>query len=264
MSKELFTKYKKIWWSTHNTLETLYYFIKDYKLDIDDAGNITVSNTHDHKKVPVFCCHLDTVHEDKPFPSILKDDLLLSINSQGIGGDDKCGIVACLELLQKIPCKVIFFREEETGCVGAKNYNQKTLKDNLFMVEIDRKGNSDLIFNGKMYDSMASEEFIDDVSEIGKEFGYKPEHGLFTDVSCLNDTGISRMNMSCGYYLPHSNKEYVILSELQNCIDLCYALGTRLTKQYKHKIEKIKIAEVNENQLWLGGDYGFYAEEIKK
>lgn len=261
MSKKLFTDYKKIWWSTHNTMETLYHFIKDYKIDVDDYGNITVSNTHKHATVPVFCSHLDTVHEDKPFPSVVKDDLLMSLNNNGIGGDDKCGIVACLELLKKIPCKVIFFRDEETGCRGAKTYNQKTLKDNLFMVEIDRKGNSDLIFNGRLSGTMASKEFIKDVCKIGKEFGFKEETGLFTDVSCLDDTGISRMNVSCGYYLPHSSKEYVLLSELQNTIDLCYALGSRLNKQYKHVAEVLKVLDTEEGQLWLGGEYGYFPKE---
>ena len=253
MSVNLFKDYKKIWWSTHNTLETLYGFIKDYKLDVDDYGNITVSNTHNHATVPVFCCHLDTVHDDKPFPSILKNDILMSINSNGIGGDDKCGIVACLELLKEVYCKVIFFRDEETGCRGAKAYDQKSLKDNLYMIEIDRKGNSDLIFNGRYSADMASKEFIADVKKIAEPFGFSDTDGLFTDVSQLSDTGISRMNISCGYYLPHTDKEYVILSELQKTISLCKEIAKKLNKQYPHKQKEYKYIDLGDNTPLMFG-----------
>lgn len=261
MCKNLYENYKKIWWNKENSLDTLYSFIKNYNIDVDSAGNITVTNSKS-EDVPVFCCHLDTVHSDKPYPYLLKDDILLSMNSEGIGGDDKCGVVACLELLKKINCKVVFFREEETGCVGAKKYNQETLKKNRFMIEIDRRGSSDLIFNGHYLEAnLASDEFIEDVSVLGEKFGFNPEKGLYTDVSHLRETGISRMNISCGYYLPHTAKEYVVLSELQNTIDLCYTIGKKLTKQYKHKAEVYKIAGYEGTLLFGEGEYG---EEIKE
>lgn len=263
MCKNLYENYKKIWWNKDNSLDTIYSFIKQYDIDVDNAGNITINNSS-NKNVPVFCCHLDTVHEAEPHPYLLKDDILLSMNDNGIGGDDKCGIIACLELLKKLECKVIFFREEETGCVGAKKYNQQTLTKNRFMIEIDRRGSSDLIFNGGYLEKqMASDEFITDVSIIGEKFGFKPETGLYTDVSQLKDSGISRMNISCGYYLPHTAKEYVVLSELQNTIDLCYTIGKKLTKQYKHKSSLLKIVNYEEGQLFIEGEAN-YGKEINK
>jgi putative aminopeptidase FrvX len=42
-------------------------------------------------------------------------------NPTGIGGDDKCGVYACLELLKELPnLKAAFFVSEETGCHGSK------------------------------------------------------------------------------------------------------------------------------------------------
>ena len=39
------------------------------------------------------------------------------VNPTGIGGDDKCGVYACLELLKELPnVKAAFFVSEETGC----------------------------------------------------------------------------------------------------------------------------------------------------
>jgi hypothetical protein len=38
----------------------------------------------------------------------------------GIGGDDKCGVFACLTLLKELPyVKAAFFVSEETGCHGS-------------------------------------------------------------------------------------------------------------------------------------------------
>ena len=255
MPSRLFSDYKTIWWNKDNSLDTLYNYIKDYKFSIDGYGNITITNS-DKKSLPVFCCHLDTVHSDKPYPKLVREDVLISMNDHGIGGDDKCGIVACLELLKKVECKVIFFRDEEIGCLGAKVYNQNTLKKDQFMVEIDRKGSGDLIFNSSFMNEMASEEFMKDAEKIGDDFGYKAANGLYTDVSQLSDCGISRMNISAGYYLPHTNKEYVILSELDNAINFCVRLALFLTKQYKHKVVE---REVKATELFFG-DYGSKAQ----
>lgn len=248
MSKSLYKNYKDIWNKQENTLETLYKYIKDYNISVDKAMNITVSNDKKDGKLPVYCCHLDTVHRGAPDPVIIKDDILISKNDYGIGGDDKCGIVACLELLKQLPCKCIFFRAEEAGCIGAKKYNQDTLKNNQFMIEIDRKGSSDLIFK-YAYQDMCSEEFQKYVYEQGKIFGFKQANGLFTDVSHLAKSGISRMNISAGYYLPHTEKEYVILSELANTITLCYNIGKNTTEQFK--FEGDEVIEVK--QYTFGG-----------
>lgn len=239
-SSKLFKKYIKLWSVMDNSLDTLYSYIKDYNISVDNYCNITVTNTDD-KDIPVFCCHLDTVHDAAPSPVLVKNDILFSCNSTGIGGDDKCGIVACIELLKRLPCKVIFFRDEEVGCKGAKQYNQDSLKDNRFMIEIDRKGNSDLIYKYSGTE-MCSEDFIADVDKIAEQYEYKPANGLYTDVSHLDGAGISRMNISAGYYMPHTEKEYVVLSELQKTIDLCYDIGKQLVKQYPY--EKKKKIEV--------------------
>ena len=115
----LYLDYKYLWEQQNNTMDSLFYYIQGYNIQMDEYGNITVSNTDEDKNLPLFCCHLDTVHKKAPEPQLLKDDILLSFNGAGIGGDDKCGIIACLEILKQIPCKAIFFREEETGCQGS-------------------------------------------------------------------------------------------------------------------------------------------------
>ena len=215
-AEQLYSKYEYIWAQQHNTMDSLFAYIQKYPfIEMDTYGNITVKNCNDNS-LPVFCCHLDTVHEDVPAPELLGHDVLTSFNGQGIGGDDKCGIVACLELLEKVKCKCIFFRDEEVGCKGSAEYDAKSLKDDLFCIEIDRRNACDLIT--KVYGTkMCSDEFVARVKDALPHC--KVAEGAYTDISKLGAAEINMLNISSGYYNPHGSKEYVVLSELQRNID---------------------------------------------
>ena len=223
----LYLKYKYIWEQLDNTMDSLFAYIQRYPLiEMDSYGNITVSNTKE-KNIPAFCCHLDTVHSKEPELELVHDILLISTNDQGVGGDDKCGIVACLELLQHVPCKCIFFRDEERGCQGSHDFNAKSLSDNLFCIEIDRRNSSDLIFEGSN-GMMCSKEFQE---RVQKFFPHgKPTRGSLTDVCVLGEAGINMMNLSAGYYKPHTAKEYVVLPELQRNISCLQLLAMDIIK----------------------------------
>ena len=225
----LYTKYKRIWNAKENSLDTLYPYIQYLGgIDMDNYGNITVYNTP-KKSIPAFCCHLDTVHKEKPNIQVVKDDILLSINDVGVGGDDKCGIVACLEMLESdVPCKAIFFREEESGCRGSRAYDAKSLKNDLFLIEIDRKGDKDLIFNSGGT-QLCDKQFEKEVKEAFPHG--KKAQGLLTDVNVLGDAQINMMNLSAGYYMPHTANEYVVLSELQRNIDCLYNFAKNYTEK---------------------------------
>lgn len=227
--KELYTKYTNIWKNQENSLDTLYNSLakKNYKIVLDDYYNITIKNTGE-KEVPAFCCHLDTVQQHKPDLKLLDDKILMSVNEVGVGGDDKCGIVACLELLEKIPCKVIMFREEERGCIGSRLYNNESLKNNKFLIEIDRKGSSDLITSiGGV--RLCSKEFE---KLLKKSFdGYKSTEGFLTDVKVLEKANINMANVSAGYYYPHTAKEYVDLSVLQKTISCLENFANKYTQK---------------------------------
>lgn len=222
--QRLYLDYKYIWEQLDNTMDSLFAFIQQYPMiRMDKYGNITVANVSekDSATVPVFCCHMDTVHTEEPSLELIKEDVLMSMDGGGVGGDDKCGIVACLELLKRVPCKCIFFRDEETGCRGSKEYDQSSLKDNLFCIEIDRRGSSDLIFSA-CRGQMCSLSFQE---RVKKAFPHgEAANGSLTDVCVLDEAGINMMNLSAGYYRPHTDKEYVVLSELQRNIDCLVAL----------------------------------------
>lgn len=231
---KLYNDYKTIWSVQNNTLDTLYPYIRGYHWGMDEFGNIVATNT-DKQDVPAFCCHLDTVHKKAPDVENI-NGVLLAFNGTGVGGDDKCGIVACLEMLKRVPCTCIFFREEERGCIGSRHFDTDIIKENLFLIEIDRKGNSDLIFKSGL-DILCSDNFA---AEVKKHFkGYYEAQGLFTDVNVLGKAEINMMNVSAGYFNPHSNKEYVVLKDLERTIKNL----TSFAKSYKTKEKYVRIVQ---------------------
>ena len=55
-----------------------------------------------------------------------------------------------------------------------------------------------------------------------KKFGYRETHGMMTDVQELKERGlqVSCINLSCGYYEPHTDHEFTIKKDLMSCLSL--------------------------------------------
>lgn len=144
---------------------------------------------------------------------------------QGLGADDKNGILICLECLARYDAiKVAFFVGEETGCVGSSHCDLTFFTDCRFIIEPDRRGSSDLI-TSMFCGQVCSADFME---AIGYEaYGYKPTQGSITDVGELTQrrVGISCLNLSCGYYEAHTDREFTVVSELENCLDfVCHII----------------------------------------
>ncbi len=203
---------------------------------------------------PAFACHTDTVHPIRDgykihrmepshvwFAYYEKDGKL---QPTGIGGDDKCGIFICLKLLEKLEnVKCFFFSDEEIGCVGSAASDKTFLKDCKWVIQCDRKHSFDIIVNGAGT-RLCSEEFEKDLAEIGEKFGYKPTNGSVTDVVQLKESGdleVSAVNISVGYWNPHSKSERIVESEVIKALDFCLAAADKLDKVYPHKHEKVYV-----------------------
>jgi len=52
------------------------------------------------------------------------------------------------------------------------------------------------------------------------QFGYKETEGAMTDVEVLKEQGlsVSCINLSCGYYEPHTDCEFTVKLDLLNCL----------------------------------------------
>lgn len=217
-----------------NDIKTLWHYIKKYNPDMDEFGNITLVKG----KAPYDCfvAHLDTVHQDNPEPSFF-GEYVTSINGCGIGGDDKCGIIACLDLIDKLDnVKVVFFTEEERGGIGSKNFDAHFLKDVKYVIEIDRRGQHDFIQNSGSVE-LCTDEFVKEFISLNKD--YKTERGTFTDVNNLRyKVPVCMANISSGYYNPHSYKEYINLKHLQNTIDAIHKFAKRNKKIWEFECPK--------------------------
>lgn len=153
---------------------------------------------------------------------------------ENLGADDKNGIFICLECLKKYDTvKVAFFKEEETGCIGSSNACMPFFSDVRFVLQPDRKGNSDLI-TSIGYSELCSEGFIEAVE--AEKWGYNEKNGLITDVLILKENGleVSCVNLSCGYYNAHSGEEITVKKDLMKCLSFVEHIIENCTGIYPH------------------------------
>ena len=141
----------------------------------------------------------------------------------GVGGDDRVGIHVALEMLRdKTNIKAFFPRDEEIGCVGSSKVEKSFFDDVTMVLQCDRRGNTDFVTNASGVE-LSSKAFQDDVSVILAQYGYKFSTGMMTDVMELKEQGInvSMANMSCGYYNPHSDNEYIDVADVHRVTLMC-------------------------------------------
>jgi len=245
--------------------------LADYNPIIDAIGNIIIRKGN-NINYPVVCSHLDTVHhyEDKELFYYIQNEhkYLFSKNSQGvkngIGGDDKCGILVCLYLLEKFDnIKIVFFTQEESGAVGSQEIEMKEFQDASCIIGVDRWGNSDFI-NIYCGEKTTSKEFDDAVLDINHKYNYKSTSGLMTDslVVFEREVDIPCINVSCGYYRHHSSEEIIDTNELYNCcLYLEELLEAIKDKKFEHKIinkQSYRISPNNKNSRYFPDNYAEY------
>lgn len=231
--------------------------------EIDAVGNILISKGNT-KTYPCIVSHLDTVHKIKKdykvVEKIIENKLVLSAISNnkftGIGGDDKCGILACLYFLDTLSAvKVVFFTQEETGCKGSNGVDDSFFNNCRYILQLDRKGNKDFI-DKYLRNDTTSHSFRSEIGHILKNYGFKRTTGIWTDVINLWDKeiGISCANISSGYYKPHSNNEYIVINELWNSIKFTEAVIKKLKpKIYPSVPPKLNTITTNNNNKYKLG-----------
>lgn len=214
---------------------------RGYTTRTDLTGNLYVTKGV-ADLYPVAVAHLDTVH------SIIQDGALTPLVSpdgnwitgfnwtaceqSGIGGDDKCGIIAALACLDALPaCKAFFPVDEETGCEGSSMADPAFFADAAFLMQADRKGCTDFVTH-IMGDAISSTAFIKAASPLMKLHNYKTcKNGGITDVGQLvsdKACNVSAVNLSAAYYRPHDDRECVNVPDLHNVIALMIAMGQQM------------------------------------
>lgn len=201
---------------------------------LQNIGRKTVNGDgylYSQGKHPVLLvAHMDTVHTKSPKTILWSEDGNTIMSLEGIGGDDRCGVIIILEILKKYDCSVVFLEDEEIGCVGAKKFGKSGIDigEINYAVEFDRKGGNDYVFY-KTYNP--------DFEEHIKKFGFVKAAGSCSDISYIaDDFKIEAVNISSGYHSPHCWYEYVKLDEVADIIE-------RATKMIGTKTKKFEYAE---------------------
>lgn len=204
----------------------------------DVAGNLLITKG-ESDSYPCICAHMDQVQRlhPKDFTCVENDNVIFGYSPKerkqcGLGADDKNGLFIALECLASYDAiKCAFFVGEEIGCKGSGAVDISFFDDCRYCIQVDRRGNSDMVTN--IYSEMCSEEFIHDVDCFSH--GYEISDGLMTDVAELRERGVevSCINLSCGYYEPHTDYEFTSKSDLQKCYDFVCHIIENCTKKYE-------------------------------
>jgi tripeptide aminopeptidase len=208
---------------------------ENFDYTVDDHNNIYVTK-QTNPNIEYFPCvvaHTDTVHNidtinvvEEYLPNA-QGELKLSLSARnnegrhtGIGGDDKCGVFACLELLKLLPnLKVAFFIAEEVGCKGSSNADPTFFENVGYVIQFDAPENnmiSEYLMGKPMFNR--NSEFFSVANRLitehfPKDTKYK-QHP-YTDIYMLNQKfNISCFNLSIGYYRYHTKYEYVVIDDV--------------------------------------------------
>ncbi len=210
---------------------------------VDSYNNVYATkgepNTEDFY-YPCVISHTDTVHnidsinirEEQLFNA--QGDIKLSLKAYnndgyptGIGGDDKCGVFACLMLLKKLPhLKAAFFVSEETGCKGSLNSDPEFFKNVGYGIQFDAPENwmitescyGQILFdrNSKFFES-CDKVLTENMDNSKMRYMSHP----YTDVYSLRKQyDFSCINFSIGYYDYHTKHEYVVVEDVYSGLEM--------------------------------------------
>lgn len=238
--------------------------------------------------VPYFVAHADTVHGIVPDDQYRVTALLATDGdiiyraydpttglSRGVGGDDKCGLYACLYAAQNMDdVGVLVTVDEEIGCVGAGLVHEELLIRPGCMIQLDRRGNGDAV--DAIGGPICSDEWKAAMSPVIAHYGYKWTFGAITDVGTLaHDMRLSAINLSAGYFNPHGADEYVSETDLEFAIelaiDIAYTAGNEewnipeaVVRRPKRSTWEPQWQRQQGWNMWDGEDdnYGSYADYI--
>jgi len=229
----------------------------------DRHGNILVTKGS-AEYYPCIVAHMDTVHaiHDDYHIKIMqkggRESVFAYSNGKmvGTGGDDKCGVYAVMYMLERIKnIKAVFFTQEESGLIGSGSIDHAFFSNVGHIIQLDRWGRGDFIdvYGGE---PTVSTEYKYIAEPVLKRYGYDSTEGLITDSINLwsSDVGVSCVNVSCGYYQHHTDKEFIDLNELYNSLLLTYDLIVALgTSRYESKGTPMGYGSYN--QKWSSYSY---------
>jgi tripeptide aminopeptidase len=218
-------------------------------------GQLYATKGNTDNPVPVYVAHADTVHRivrpdwyavgvsENPKDG---DRLYYGYDpganiDRGVGGDDKCGMFVCMEAARELDnVGVIITRDEEIGAIGASLVTSADIAHAAVLIQADRRGARDAVRSTFGGVTISSDEWQAHVQESITVHGYDwCDSGLFTDVTRMHEdriASVSAINISAGYYNPHTPSEYISEYDLEWALALAIDLGTLSAgKKWRHE-----------------------------
>jgi putative aminopeptidase FrvX len=211
---------------------------------MDDYGNVYATKKEGEVPedfyYPCVISHTDTVHNIDTIN--IKEEMLKNAQGElkpslkaynddefptGIGGDDKCGVFACLTLLQELPyVKAAFFVSEETGCHGSRMADPTFFENVGYGIQFDAPENwmiTEQCYGNVLFDR--DSDFFEKCDKVLTEGMDNDRMSYmvhpYTDVYALSDKfDFSCINFSIGYYDYHTRNEYVVIEDVYNGIEM--------------------------------------------
>lgn len=175
---------------------------------VEQNGSFLLYINKEKDWAPCLVAHLDTVHpqpSDYEMVPFSKNTKIWS--PSGLGADDRAGVVAILEMLERgHRPHVLFTFDEEIGAVGSNRMLGAVPHEKMstvsYFLQIDRRGTQDIVF----YDN-DNEKFQKDIIAASDNY-FVEAIGSFSDISVLmSHYSIPGANISAGYVNEHQLTE---------------------------------------------------------
>lgn len=241
-----------------------YAAVEGYEYEVDRLGSVFITKGKPAPGgfYPLVCAHIDSVHQLRPM-EIVQDGMgcLYAVDPEtkdkiGCGGDDKCGVFICLELLASQPVlKVALFVGEEVYCKGSQAAAPDFFEDVGYCIEFDSP-ESDIV----SYSSDGTQLFEEHgvfaklaIPILDSHGMNKWQHHPYTDVAILKRRfDFTCINLPAGYYEMHSRHEIVNTTDVANAVIVGNKLVEALGEQkYAFADQQGQIAQTDRKTTYL-------------
>ncbi|TCI75732.1 M20/M25/M40 family metallo-hydrolase [Exiguobacterium sp. SH0S1] len=187
---------------------------------IDETGNLLASVRYGEGPTILLSAHMDTVERITRGRVIQQEGTILTSSEGILGADDRAGIAAVFELLERLPMtrfsgtiKVAFTVEEETGLCGARGIDQQFIRDVDAAIVLDRRGTRDIVTGCRGTFDFCEASYGELFERAGRVAGMQDwkatRNGGSSDAKVFAEFGVPSVNLSIGYLDEHTDLEQV-------------------------------------------------------
>lgn len=217
-----------------------------------NSGNLIIKKKGTTDKTLLFSSHMDTVSPGRGIKPVVKDGVIYSDGTTVLGGDDKAGIAAIMEMLtvlveEDIPhhnIEVAFTIAEEGGLNGSKNLDYDKLDADMGFVFDSGDEPGTIIMQGPAQNKV-------NVTFKGKpsHAGVAPEDGISAieiaaeAISNMNLLRIDEETTANIGYINGGGPTNIVTDEVEIKAEARSLDNKKLEAQTEHMIECVKKAQ---------------------